>query len=148
VTRDIFRYVPQIERVGIEKQIGRREVALLLERDRQLEDYLNGLDTGEGGAAELRFSAFVLLTTMSGPDRAAGGGELGSFVCLLGVAGTTSTLVEVYRNGSVVGSVSIPSGAVTATGTASGALSPTDIVTVRTPVIGTGAKRLTVIVPV
>lgn len=46
---DLFRYVPQIEQVGLDKPITKREVMMLLERDRQLEDYLSTLECGDSG---------------------------------------------------------------------------------------------------
>lgn len=42
-TTDLFRYVPQIEQVGLDKEINRRVIMQLLERDRQIEDYLSKL---------------------------------------------------------------------------------------------------------
>lgn len=52
---DLFRYVPQIEQVGVDKKLTKREVMLLLERDRQLEDYLSTLECG--GVSVARYQA-------------------------------------------------------------------------------------------
>ena len=47
MTHDLFRYVPQIEQTGL--PVDPRVMALLVERDRQLEDYLSKLHPGGEG---------------------------------------------------------------------------------------------------
>ena len=51
MSHDIFRYVPQIEQTGL--PVNPKIMTMLLERDRQLEDYLSTLHPGAGGAPQL-----------------------------------------------------------------------------------------------
>lgn len=69
---DIFRYVPQIEQTGL--PVDPKIMALLLERDRQLEDYLSEMECPEPGGAG--FAATI-----------------GRFVCSVGFAGAATTFI-------------------------------------------------------
>lgn len=66
--------------------------------------------------------------------------------CLLGTAGSSSTVVTVYVNGTSVGTVTLTSSTTNASVTFATALTAdTDILTVGVTTAGTGAKDLTVL---
>lgn len=61
MSHDIFRYVPQIEQMGLD--LPPEAVMQLAERDRQLEDYLSTLHPGEAGGGEGVPGAISLAST-------------------------------------------------------------------------------------
>lgn len=68
---DLFRYVPQIEQTGL--AVPPKVMKLLLERDRQLEDYLSTLECG--GGAEAPSASAIRLNFANQPV-----GALGAFI--------------------------------------------------------------------
>lgn len=77
------------------------------------------------------------------------GGVLTEARALLGTAGSSSTVVTVYVNGSSVGTVTLTSGQTNESTALSEALvADTDVVTVGVTTAGTGAEDLTVLLRV
>lgn len=111
------------------------------------------MDRSDGHAAvvtaveTLVFSlAGSVAVSTSGPDTPAADGTLFKVRCLLGTAGTSSTVVTVYVNGSSVGTVTLTSGQTNVAASFSEALTAdSDLVTVGVTTAGSGAKDLTVL---
>lgn len=101
----------------------------------------------EGAIEELRFSQSGAVAVMtSGPDEARMTGQLIAVICRLGTAGTSNTVVTVYRNGTSIGTVTLASGALRVAAYLGNyrIAAETDVMTVGITTAGTGAKDLTV----
>jgi hypothetical protein len=76
-----------------------------------LERRVFAANTGEGSAAEIVFSyAGGLTETVSPPVRVRQGGNLAVLAVSFGTAGSTDTIINVLRNGTVAGTVTVPDG--------------------------------------
>ena len=101
----------------------------------------------EGAIDELRFSLpGAVSVSTSGPDESHIGGQLVGVICRLGTAGTSNTVVTVYRNGASLGTVTLASGETRKVGYLGNIriAAETDVVTVGVTTAGAGASGLTV----
>jgi hypothetical protein len=88
--------------------------------------------------------AGVLAASTSPPTRVWRGGNLTVLAVSLGTAGSTSTVIAVKRNGTTVGTVTVPSGAVIYNGEVSARFAAdSDLLTLQITTAGTGAADMT-----
>lgn len=135
----MFRYVPTISEVLRDEQVPAHIVAVLEERDRQLEDHLG---TGE----RQTFShAGVLTSAESPPWEPETSGSRLRIKFLLGTAGSTSSVLTVYVDGVSVGTVTLAAAATKGVETFDVAIAAdSNLVTVAVTTLGTGAADATV----
>ena len=114
--------------------------AILKQRDRDLEDYLSGLgaalaviDMGDGAVPTGHSKAWYFHTAAM----------LGTIAGTLAVPGTTATIADVLKNGSVVGTVTIPANATSATADVGVPFAAGDRWQMQVTTAGTGAGALT-----
>lgn len=105
--------------------------------------------TSTGQEVEFSYAGAVAVST-STPWAAAANCTANSVRALLGTAGSSSTVVTVYVNGSSIGTVTLTSGQtnVGAALTTTVVAQDTDVVTVAVTTAGTGAADLTVLLRV
>jgi hypothetical protein len=97
------------------------------------------------GGHEIVFSyAGALTAAVSPPARVWRGGNLTVLAVTLGTAGSTSTVIDVLRNGTVVGTVTVPSSTEIYNGEVSARfIADVDTLALEITSAGTGAAELT-----
>jgi hypothetical protein len=96
------------------------------------------------GSFEITFSFAGALTVLaSPPKRIWKGGNLSFLAVALGTAGSTSTVLTVKRNGTVVATVTVPSSTTAHNGEVSARFVPDDVLVVSVTTAGTGAANMT-----
>jgi uncharacterized protein YjdB len=93
---------------------------------------------------EITFSfAGTITAVASPPKRVWKGGDLNVLAVTMGTAGSTSTVLTVERNGTVIATVTVPASTETYNGEVSARFAPDDILVVSVTTAGTGAAEMT-----
>ena len=126
---DVRRILDGLERrIGIlERRITPAGPAGLGPNDDIIYSFAGGLATGESPRAKLRY-----------------GGFLDSVAVALGTAGSTSTTFQVKQNGTVIGTVTVPSSSADYSAHIGVRVNAEDRISVNVTAVGTGAADLTV----
>lgn len=143
-----FRFVPSIDE-ALRDQLPVDVLAMLADRDRQLEDYLSGV----AGTKQTFSHAGTPTTDESGRWYPETGGKALRVLASANTAGSSSTVFTIYVSGVSVGTVTLASSdnvevatfAVNIAGSSDGT---GDYVTVAATTVGTGVENVTVQVTV
>jgi hypothetical protein len=93
---------------------------------------------------EITFSFAGTITAIaSPPKRVWKGGDLGVLAVTMDTAGSTATIIDIERNGTVVATVTVPSSTEVYNGEVSARFAPDDILGVSVTTAGTGAADMT-----
>lgn len=140
--------VGRLEAAGMEPAVAKAMEAIL--RDMMQKQTLDERQnyTAIEKACELVFSTFgTPPTTRSGPARCKGGGRLNLVTLCAGVAGTTASVLTVYKNGVALSpTLTLASGAIRAAMLLNDAVVTTDDISVSLTTIGAGISNVTVYV--
>lgn len=109
-----------------------------------LERRINAKAAAVDGSYEITFSfAGTLAVAASPPKRMRKVGNLAFLAVTLGTAGSTDTVLTVERNGTVVGTVTVPSGDTAYNGEVTARFAGDDVLVVSVTTAGTGAADMT-----
>ena len=109
-----------------------------------LERRVTGRASSTVDSFEITFSfAGTITATASPPKRVWHGGNLTVLAVALGTAGSTSTVLTVKRNGSVVATITVPSSATAHDGQVFARFADDDVLVVTVTTAGTGAANMT-----
>lgn len=106
------------------------------------------VSTGSGGTVDTSYEitwsfAGTITATEAPPKRVWKGGSLTVLAVTMKTAGSTATVLTVARNGTVVATITVPSGTTTFNGEVSARFAPDDIMTLTVTTAGTGAANMT-----